>query len=339
MRISRIYFSICFLSLTIGSYAQFSGELILKDPPFKQCHASTIVEISDHKYLIAFFGGSYEGCNDVKIWGVTGSAGNWSEPVEWADGRIDPDSSLPCWNPVLTQMPGGEILLFYKVGKNPKEWFGMSKVSFDEGRSWSEPARLPDGILGPIRNKPLMNREGLLLCPSSVETNSRWWVTMEILDPSTGQWSHREIDPTTPFEVIQPAILETGNRQYRLLCRSKQNKIVTSVSEDSGITWSRLETIPLMNPNSGIDAIGKPGGLYYLVYNPAQAGKEWWEGRNQLNLAESDDAIHWKEIRVLEKHPSGEYSYPAMIYGSDGKLHITYTYDRTNFKYVEIGLD
>jgi len=332
-QISRI-FLVVIISLPLR--AQTSGELILRNPPFKQCHASTLLEISPGDYLIAFFGGSYEGCNDVKIWGVRGCPGKWSDPVVLADGQISSDSTLPCWNPVLFRMPDGQITLFYKVGKNPREWFGMSKTSADEGKSWSEPSMLPDGILGPVRSKPLLNGDGLLLCPSSVETKEKWWVTMEILDPVTGHWSIRDIDRNSPFDVIQPTILQVGPAEYRILCRSKQNKVITSLSDDSGKSWSKLEAIPLMNPNSGIDATGDPGGKYFLVYNPAVAGKDWSDGRNKLSLAWSDDAVHWHDLSVLEHHPEGEYSYPAIIRGSDGKLHITYTYNRTNIKYVEV---
>jgi alpha-L-fucosidase len=313
--------------------AQSPGDLILNDPPLRECHASTIIEISMGEFLIAFFGGKYEGSQDVKIWAVRGSTGHWGKPEIVADGAISPDSSLPCWNPVLYKMPDGQILLFYKVGKNPREWFGMSKSSNDGGRTWSEPGRLPNGILGPIRSKPVMNSAGLLLCPSSVETTARWWVTMEIFDPVKNLWSIQDIDRNSPFDVIQPTILELGDNRFRILCRSKQNKVVTSLSEDSGLSWGTLETIPLINPNAGIDAIHHSNGKYYLVYNPAVAGREWFHGRNQLSLAVSDDCIHWKDIMVLENHPSGEYSYPAIIEGSDGKLHITYTYARSNICY------
>jgi predicted neuraminidase len=40
---------------------------------------------------------------------------------------------------------------------------------------------------------------------------------------------------------------------------------------------------------------------------------------------------------VLEGQP-GEYSYPAIIQGRDGDLHITYTWNRTRIRYVRLPL-
>jgi predicted neuraminidase len=46
-----------------------------------------------------------------------------------------------------------------------------------------------------------------------------------------------------------------------------------------------------------------------------------------------DDGNNWKDFLTLESRP-GEYSYPAIIQASDGKIHITYTYLRKKIKHV-----
>src|SRR4030067_431019 len=96
---------------------------IFNNPPFKSCHAVTLAE-TPAGLVMACFGGSQEGAPDVTIW-VTRQEGNcWQSPVEAATG-LEGEGRFPCWNPVLYQVPGGPLFLFYKVGPNPKSWWGM----------------------------------------------------------------------------------------------------------------------------------------------------------------------------------------------------------------------
>ncbi|MHC4048273.1 exo-alpha-sialidase, partial [Bradyrhizobium sp. 23AC] len=75
-------------------------------------------------------------------------------------GQSADGTRYPTWNPVLFQPPGGPLTLFYKVGPNPRGWWGMVKTSSDGGRSWSAAQRLPEGALGPIKNKPVVLADG-----------------------------------------------------------------------------------------------------------------------------------------------------------------------------------
>jgi predicted neuraminidase len=81
---------------------------------------------------------------DVSIYASRYSHGTWSKPIELANGIQSSDVRYPCWNPVLFQVPQGDLLLFYKVGPDPVHWWGMIRRSKDEGRTWSEPEKLPE---------------------------------------------------------------------------------------------------------------------------------------------------------------------------------------------------
>ena len=126
----------------------------LRKRPVPSAHASTIVETKSG-LVAAWFGGSDEGSPDVGIWTSRDDGKGWTPPVEvarWDEGG----KRLPCWNPVLFQPKGGPLWLFYKAGPTPANWWGMLISSRDDGKTWSNPSRLPDGFLGPVKNKPVV---------------------------------------------------------------------------------------------------------------------------------------------------------------------------------------
>ena len=149
------------------------SEFIYESAPFPSCHASTIEETKSG-LITAFFGGTDEKNPDVGIWVSRHENGKWTAPVEVANG-VQPDGKRhPTWNPVLFQPKTGPLLLFYKVGPSPSRWWGMMMRSTDEGKTWSKPEKLPDDILGPIKNKPVQLADGTILCGSSTEHAAIW---------------------------------------------------------------------------------------------------------------------------------------------------------------------
>lgn len=322
------------------AHSQSNGACLVKEgfifsnPPFAACHAPTIAETANGKIMAAWFAGPHEGHPDVSIWTAVFENNSWSKPVNVADGVQSDTLRYPCWNPVLFKTGDQKLHLFYKVGPNPRQWWGLMKTSEDGGATWSEAKALPNGMLGPIKNKPLQLKDGTVLHPSSTESldEKRWTIHVERSNADFTAWQKINIDCDS-FGVIQPTILQHGNG-LQLLSRSRQNKVVQTVSGDGGLTWSKLEAIPLPNPNSGIDGVSLAGGGHLLVYNPMLAGKDWWEGRSHLSVAISKNGVDWKAIYQLETEDKGEFSYPAIIQASDGLVHIVYTYNRKAIKHV-----
>jgi predicted neuraminidase len=113
-----------------------------------------------------------------------------------------------------------------------------------------------------------------------------------------------------------------------MLCRTKGKGFISeSWSQDGGRTWSPMSLTNLPNPNSGIDAVTLKDGRQLLVFNNTK------KGRSPLNVATSQDGKQWDVRLDLETQP-GEYSYPAVIQASDGRVHITYTFLRKSIKHV-----
>lgn len=301
-------------------------EFIFTSAPFPSCHASTIVETKSG-LVAAWFGGTRERHPDVGIWLSRHERGQWTAPREVANGLQAGGPRLPCWNPVLFQPKGGPLLLFYKIGPSPSAWWGMVRSSNDDGRNWGEARRLPDGMLGPIKNKPIQLSGGDILCPSSSEDHG-WRVHFERATPDLARW--KLIGPVNDgkeFGAIQPSLLSHPGGKLEAVGRTKQGKIFQIWSEDGGETWGKMSALPLPNPNSGVDAVTLADGRHLLVYNHSR------NARSPLNVAMSTDGKIWLAAATLENEP-GEFSYPAVIQTSDHLVHVTYTWKRKLIKHV-----
>jgi len=358
-----------------------SAEFIFDDAPHPQCHASTIAE-TPTGLVAAWFGGTRERNPDVGIWlsrhvdeSLRDSnpavserrppARRWTPPVEVANGiqYTRPDGSVhrhPCWNPVLFQPREGPLLLFFKVGPSPSAWWGMLMTSIDGGATWSEPRRLPEDILGPVKNKPVELADGTIVCPSSTEHDG-WRLHLELTRDLGRTWARiGPLNDGVEKGAIQPSLLFHPSKRagssstpagaspslgdgdapprWQMLARDKRRvgNVWSIWSNDGGKTWSELEPTSLPNPSSGTDAVTLADGRQLLVYNHTQRPSESADAassRHFLNVAVSDDGRTWYAAAVLERG-KGEFSYPAVIQTPDGLVHITYTWNRRRIKHV-----
>lgn len=313
-----------------------TNSFITNHPITNNSHAATLVELMPDQLMAAWFGGKYEGAKDVGIYFSVYKEKKWSAPQNLIKPPIIKGDTLACWNPVLFKSKSENLYLFYKVGKNPREWFGAMIISNDNGIIWSAPKYLPDGILGPIKNKPIETTSGVILCGSSTESvgDNKWRVHVEKYTEATDSWEKIPIDNNKEFDIIQPTFLVHSPNEIQMLSRSKHNKIISSWSEDNGNTWKRTDSIHAVNSNSGIDAVTLAKKSFLLVNNPLPQGKDWFNGRNVLDVEYSRDGVKWKKLLDLENQSEGEFSYPAIIQTSDNKLHLLYTYNRKYIKHV-----
>lgn len=310
------------------------AEFIAERPPTPSAHASTIVE-TPSGLLAAWFGGIREGTDDVGIWTSRFADGAWSAPVEVANG-VQPDGTrFPCYNPVLFYSADSVLHLFYKVGPSPARWWGMHRTSRDAGRTWSAAERLTDGILGPVKNRPVVLRDGTIVAGSSTETvdsPSAWRVHFEISRDNARNWT-KVLPPASStgpeIDAIQPSILMHPDGRLQAVGRTRSGRLFETWSADRGATWSALALTSLPNPNAGTDALTLRDGRHLLVYNPSISA------RTPLVVALSRDGKEWQQLAVLEDSP-GEYSYPAVIQSRDGLVHVTYTWRRQRIRHVVV---
>ena len=325
--------------------------------PFPECHASTIVELKGGELLAAWFGGTHERAPDVAIWTARYAKGAWSKPAEVAR-----EKNIPTWNPVLFHTKDGRLWLYYKAGPDTGSWSGARMWSTDEGRTWSKPERLPAGLLGPIRAKPLVLADGTIVSGSSVEAYKTWAAWIERSTDNGATW--KKIGPITVTEeqdkaetpapdppmdsvelrakdhgprqfegIIQPSVVRLSGRHLRLYARSRTlaAKVVVADSFDDGVTWGKTRFLDVPNNNSGLDAVALKDGRVVMIFNDTP------RGRSPMNLAVSRDGEHFRVFATLEQG-AGEYSYPAVIQDASGDLEMTYTWQRRSIKHVHLPL-
>lgn len=377
-------------------------QFLYEKASFPECHGATIVELKNGDLVASFFGGTKERNPDCCIWVCRKPKGatEWSAPYLAADGVFslnDPQAPLAgitaestpagagpvastfvgdpaqarrkaCWNPVLFQVPGGDLLLFYKIGLKVADWSGWLVRSKDGGKTWSKREPLPKGFLGPIKNKPEYV-DGRIICPSSTEGSEGWRIHFEISDDKGKTWKmvgpvEAEMNVPTalrkagvanaddqeggeaikgeglkPIYAIQPSLLRHKDGRLQVLCRTRNAQLATSWSSDNGNTWSKVTLADFPNNNSGTDAVTLKDGRHVLIYNDFSTLPGTPKGpRTPLCIAISEDGVNWKNVLALEDSSISQYSYPSIIQGKDGKLHAIYTWRRQRIAYKEIDL-
>src|SRR5260221_13997958 len=110
----------------------------------------------------------------------------------------------------------------------------MLMESNDAGKSWSKPRRLPEGILGPIKNKPVQLANGDILCPSSTEGSNGWRVHFERTSDLGKTWRASEpVNDGKEIGAIQPSILFHKYGQLQAVGRTKQGQIFEIWSKEN----------------------------------------------------------------------------------------------------------
>jgi len=224
----------------------------------------------------------------------------------------------------------------------------MVMESSDLGNTWTTPKPLVEGDIGgrgPVRNKPIILKDGTWAAPASIEGDV-WDAFVDLSKDQGATWTASNLVPVqhaslvanqsdmeglpltaSSFKgkgVIQPTLWESEHGNVHMLLRSSEGYIYRSDSDDGGSSWCHAYKTNLPNNNSGIDLTKRDDGSLWLVYNPVSGN---WAPRTPLVASSShDNGLTWKQEFILEDE-QGEYSYPAIV-SMGNKLFITYTWNR-----------
>ena len=152
---------------------------------------------------------------------------------------------------------------------------------------------------------------------------------MAITDDGGTHWQFSE--PLVAPGNIQPSI--AIKKDGTLVAYMRDNgpppkRLMVSESIDRGKTWSMVRDSQLPNEGSGADVVTLENGHWVLAYNDTE------KGRNSLAISIStDEGKTWSYTRHLELDErdlkiATQSSYPSIIEGKEGIIHIIYSYHR-----------
>jgi predicted neuraminidase len=171
------------------------------------------------------------------------------------------------------------------------------------------------------RNKPLLLGNRILLPLYSDGLNLS---LIAITSDSGETWSFSE--PILGGGAIQPTLAISKNGSITALMRDNgpaPKRLMKSISNDGGITWSSVVDTDIPNPGTAADVVVLKSGNWALVLNDIE------DGRHKLSVwLSTDEGKTWPYRKtIVNGKPNGAVRghYPAIIQGNDESLHISYT--------------
>lgn len=317
--------------------ATFSAEML--PSAGESAHAATLAQLPDGRLVAAWFAGSREGAADVAVWFSTQGKEGWSRPQAIATRETTAGGTFAyvrkVGNPVL-YAEGGWLHLWY-VSVAVGGWAGSSlnhSVSTDHGKSWSKPEKLQTSPFANIstlgRTSPIALADGGLGLPVYHEFIAKHgeWLRLS----ATGQIIDK-VRMRHDVRTLQPAVVAFDAQRAIAFLRdagSGNNKVQVAQTDNGGLSWQAGEALNVPNPNASVAALRLRSGRLLLAGNPPN-------GREALLLwISADDGKTWQASRTIETAPDAgaEFSYPALLLGRDGRIHLAYTWRRLGIKHA-----
>ncbi|HXX38650.1 MAG TPA: sialidase family protein [bacterium] len=292
-------------------------------------HAATVCALPGGDLMAAWYAGSHEFASDVVILGAffRQSTAAWTDPTVLVETE-----GYTVGNPVLFLANPDDLRLFYSVMYRPLDWGACKlkyRVSNDLGVTFGPRHVLRDETGLMPRNKPCTLSNGDLLLPLYDDRSPR--ASVCLISGDGGHTWETSLPIRSAPGNEQPTIVELPAGDLLCLMRTEGGgPIWRSRSTNRGRSWSPPRPLSLPNPDAGIDMVWTRRDRLVLAFNNSA------HLRSPLSLAVSDDhGETWRVALDIETGP-GEYSYPALIQGRDGVLHLLYTNRRFAIAHVTL---
>jgi len=204
------------------------------------------------------------------------------------------------------------------------------------GSYTNEAGERVDGVFGypyfrrmgwQTKNKAVFTNDGRMVLPLYSDGFS--FSLMAITDDGGVHWQFSE--PLVAPGNIQASIALKKDGTMVAYMRDNgppPKRLMISESTDRGSTWSPVRDSQLPNEGSGADLVTLKNGHWVLAYNDTE------NGRHSLAVSISpDEGLTWPHTRHLELDPrdpdiATQSSYPSIIEGKDGSIHVIYSHHR-----------
>ena len=308
----------------------------------REAHSANI-GLRENAPFTVWYGGTEEGHADVALFFSSFDGKTWSPATRITD-RAQTEAGLDRYirkigNPATHVWPDGSIGLFY-VAVSVGGW-GASTINYmesrDGGSTWNQPKRIVTSpflnISTLVRTQPVVHQDGTIELPVYHEFIGKFAESLH-LDRDIKVLEKRRI--SWGQDALQPAVVAVAETEALALLRhavDENGRVLLSLSNDTGLSWSSPTALSLPNPNAAVAALNLGDGQILMALNDTE------DGRHKLSLARSSPGNDWRIIRVLEEEsaiadPDFEFSYPSMIRDEAGLIHLVYTWNQKRIKHV-----
>lgn len=305
----------------------------------ESAHAATLAQLPDGRIAAAWFAGTKEGADDVAIYFSTLGKDGWRKAQPIANRESTAGGTFAyvrkVGNPVL-YAEGSWLHLWY-VSVAVGGWAGSSinhSVSTDGGATWFKPSKLQTSpfanISTLVRMPPIALADGGLALPVYHEFIAKHgeWLRLS----ATGQIVDK-VRMSHPVRTLQPAVVAFDQQRAIAVLRDAgpgPGKVQVATTSNGGQSWDAAAALALPNPNSSVALLRLKSGRLLLAGNPPN-------GREAMLLwVSGDEGKTWHARRSVESAPDSgaEFSYPALLLGRDGQIHLAYTWRRQGIKHA-----
>ena len=311
-------------------------------------HAGSAILLNDGNLRAFWFAGSREGATDVVIQTAVldTKAGSWGKSEVVID-RVAAEKGLSRYikklgNPLPVRSSQGKLQLYF-VTVSVGGWAGSSiswMESSDEGVTWSRPQRLI--------TSPALNLSTLIKAPGFDFTDGT--LGLPVYHEWMGKFGEliridggRVIDKrrmSSGRALLQPIVFidapEKAVAYFRQARSEGPARIASAQTENAGQSWASGIDLDLANPNAAIAGLQLSNGDRLIALNDLESARY----RLVLAIAPAGTS-NWNVIAELESDQTRinglyrEFSYPSLLLGANGEVHLIYTYDRKKMKHIQ----